>query len=44
MSDDAFDWLDAPIERVGSLDVPMPYASNLVGCGLSVAPGPGEFL
>ena len=25
----AFDWLDAPIERVGSLDVPMPYASNL---------------
>ena len=25
----AFDWLDAPIERVGSLDVPMPYALNL---------------
>ncbi len=26
---EAFDWLDAPIERVASLDVPMPYASNL---------------
>ena len=25
----AFDFLDAPIERVASLDVPMPYASNL---------------
>jgi pyruvate dehydrogenase E1 component beta subunit len=25
----AFDWLDAPVERVGSLDVPMPYATNL---------------
>lgn len=26
---EAFDYLDAPIHRVGSLDVPMPYASNL---------------
>ncbi|MBX3250279.1 MAG: pyruvate dehydrogenase complex E1 component subunit beta [Myxococcales bacterium] len=26
---EAFDWLDAPIERVAALDVPMPYASNL---------------
>jgi pyruvate dehydrogenase E1 component beta subunit len=26
---EAFDWLDAPIVRVGALDVPMPYASNL---------------
>jgi pyruvate dehydrogenase E1 component beta subunit len=26
---EAFDYLDAPILRVGSLDVPMPYASNL---------------
>jgi pyruvate dehydrogenase E1 component beta subunit len=25
----AFDWLDAPIERVASLEVPMPYARNL---------------
>jgi pyruvate dehydrogenase E1 component beta subunit len=25
----AFDWLDAPIERVTGLDVPMPYATNL---------------
>lgn len=27
----AFDYLDAPIARVSSLDVPMPYASNLEG-------------
>ena len=26
---EAFDYLDAPILRVGSLDVPMPYATNL---------------
>jgi pyruvate dehydrogenase E1 component beta subunit len=26
---EAFDWLDAPPERVTSLDVPMPYARNL---------------
>ena len=26
---DAFDYLDAPVLRVGSLDVPMPYALNL---------------
>ena len=26
---EAFDYLDAPIARVASLDVPMPYASNL---------------
>jgi len=26
---EAFDWLDAPVARVGALDVPMPYASNL---------------
>jgi pyruvate dehydrogenase E1 component beta subunit len=26
---EAFDWLDAPVLRVASLDVPMPYASNL---------------
>jgi len=25
----AFDWLDAPVERVTSIDVPMPYAENL---------------
>ena len=25
----AFDWLDAPIERVTGEDVPMPYAANL---------------
>jgi len=26
---EAFDWLDAPPERVTNLDVPMPYAANL---------------
>ncbi len=26
---DLFDWLDAPVTRVTSLDVPMPYAENL---------------
>ncbi len=29
IQEDAFDWLDAPVERVGSLEVPMPYARNL---------------
>lgn len=27
--DEAFDYLDAPIKRIGGLDVPMPYAKNL---------------
>ena len=27
--EEAFDWLDAPIMRVTSEDVPMPYAANL---------------
>jgi pyruvate dehydrogenase E1 component beta subunit len=26
---EAFDWLDAPPERVTNVDVPMPYARNL---------------
>ncbi|MEM6962599.1 MAG: pyruvate dehydrogenase complex E1 component subunit beta, partial [Myxococcota bacterium] len=26
---EAFDFLDAPVERVASLDIPMPYASHL---------------
>ena len=25
----AFDWLDAPVARVASKDVPLPYAANL---------------
>ncbi len=29
ISQDAFDDLDAPVGRVGSLEVPMPYAKNL---------------
>ena len=27
--EEAFDWLDAPVERVSGVDVPMPYASEL---------------
>lgn len=29
IQEEAFDWLDAPVGRVGSLEVPMPYARNL---------------
>ncbi len=29
ISRDAFDYLDAPVERVGSKEVPLPYAKNL---------------
>ena len=29
METDAFDYLDAPIERITGADVPMPYAINL---------------
>lgn len=29
METDAFDYLDAPLERVTGADVPMPYAANL---------------
>ena len=29
VQDHAFDWLDAPVERVGSRDVPMPYNDTL---------------
>ena len=27
--ENAFDWLDAPVRRVCSVDVPLPYAANL---------------
>merc|ERR1712216_807973 len=33
----AFDYLDAPIERVTGADVPMPYAKNLE---IAAVPGP----
>ena len=29
MTEQAFDWLDAPVARVGGKDVPMPYNRNL---------------
>ena len=29
METDAFDYLDAPVNRVTGADVPMPYAKNL---------------
>ncbi len=34
-----FDWLDAPIARISSADVPMPYAKNLEQAAL---PGPAD--
>ncbi len=34
----AFDYLDAPIERVASLDLPMPYATNLETLVLPTVP------
>ena len=29
VNEQAFDWLDAPVERVGALEVPMPYNDKL---------------
>jgi pyruvate dehydrogenase E1 component beta subunit len=29
VTEQAFDWLDAPVIRVTGKDVPMPYAANL---------------
>jgi pyruvate dehydrogenase E1 component subunit beta len=29
VSHEMFDWLDAPVERLGQIEVPMPYAKNL---------------
>lgn len=29
INEKAFDWLDAPVERLGSLEVPMPYSDRL---------------
>ena len=29
MESEAFDYLDAPVERVTAWDVPLPYAKNL---------------
>jgi pyruvate dehydrogenase E1 component beta subunit len=38
---DLFDWLDAPVTRVTSLDVPMPYAENLEA---AVIPDPSDVI
>jgi pyruvate dehydrogenase E1 component beta subunit len=37
--DACFDWLDAPVGRVGAAEVPMPYAKNLEQAAL---PGEGK--
>ena len=34
MMEQAFDWLDAPVARVCSADVPLPYAANLEALAL----------
>ncbi|MBF0167468.1 MAG: pyruvate dehydrogenase complex E1 component subunit beta [Alphaproteobacteria bacterium] len=36
--DQAFDWLDAPVNRVAGEDVPMPYAANLEKLALPDVP------
>ena len=38
---EAFNYLDAPVERVSAIDVPMPYAKILED---SVTPGPQEII
>lgn len=34
VNEDAFDYLDAPVERVTGVDIPMPYAANLEAMAL----------
>merc|ERR1712029_87500 len=34
MESDAFNWLDAPMERITGADVPMPYATDLENASL----------
>jgi pyruvate dehydrogenase E1 component beta subunit len=34
METEAFDWLDAPVERVTGVDIPMPYAKGLEDAAL----------
>jgi len=34
MESSAFDYLDAPMERVTGLDIPLPYAPNLEAMSL----------
>jgi len=34
VNEDAFDYLDAPVERVTGVDIPMPYAANLEALAL----------
>ena len=41
MESDAFDYLDAPVERVTGADVPMPYAQNLE---ISAAPAVNDIV
>lgn len=38
---EAFNYLDAPIERVTAIDIPMPYAKNLED---AVVPGPDSII
>merc|ERR1711966_489853 len=34
MESDAFNWLDAPMERITGADIPMPYATDLENASL----------
>jgi 2-oxoisovalerate dehydrogenase E1 component beta subunit len=39
IAESCFDWLDAPVERLGALDVPVPYAAELERAVLPGATG-----
>jgi len=41
VTEEAFDWLDAPVVRVAGADVPLPYAANLEKLAL---PQPGDIV
>ena len=38
MESDAFDYLDAPMERLNGADIPMPYAVSLEKLAIPQAP------
>ena len=37
LMEDAFDYLDAPVRRIGGAEVPMPYAGELEAIALPSA-------
>jgi pyruvate dehydrogenase E1 component beta subunit len=41
LSEEAFDWLDAPVMRLGAANTPIPFSRSLEGL---VQPGPGQII